>query len=83
MSASSKLMDKVKKNSTVDDTSSMSQSRFFANTEPTQTRIPIINLALSGKFNGGFGSGLIGLAGESKSFKCVDPDTPITVYTKE
>lgn len=67
--SASKLMDKVKKNSTVDDTSSMSQSRFFANTEPTQTRIPIINLALSGKFNGGFGSGMTTIAGESKSFK--------------
>jgi RecA/RadA recombinase len=63
------LLDKLKKNSTVKMTSILSESKVLQNREFVTTRVPAINLALSGSFNGGLSSGAITIAGESKSFK--------------
>lgn len=47
----------------------LSDSDMFKLHDPVKTSIPIINIAYSGKVNGGFGPGLTILAGESKTFK--------------
>lgn len=65
----SKLMDKIKKNSTIKQAQVLSDSKFFSNTEFVTTSIPAINIALSGSLDGGFSSGLTIWAGPSKHFK--------------
>jgi len=62
-------MDKLKKNSKVKGTSVLSQSEFFGDKEVTPIDVPMLNVALSGKLNGGLVSGLTVLAGPSKHFK--------------
>jgi hypothetical protein len=47
----------------------LSQSAFFAEKDQVQTQIPILNVALSGKLDGGLTSGITVLAGPSKHFK--------------
>src|SRR6056300_79921 len=63
------IMDKLKKNSKVKGTSVLSQSEFFGDKEVTPIDVPMLNVALSGKLNGGLVSGLTVLAGPSKHFK--------------
>jgi len=62
-------MDKLKKNSKVKGTAVLSQSEFFGDKEVTPIDVPMLNVALSGKLNGGLVSGLTVLAGPSKHFK--------------
>jgi len=62
-------MDKLKKNSKVKGTSVLSQSEFFGDREVTPIDVPMLNVALSGKLDGGLVSGLTVLAGPSKHFK--------------
>lgn len=47
----------------------LAESDMFKDKEFVQTDHPILNVAFSGKLNGGFGNGLTILAGESKTFK--------------
>jgi RecA/RadA recombinase len=47
----------------------LSQSAFFAEKDQVPTQIPILNIALSGKIDGGLTSGITVLAGPSKHFK--------------
>ncbi len=63
------LMDKLKKNSTIKDTSILSESKFFNAKDMIQTAVPMINVALSGKLDGGLTPGLTVFAGPSKHFK--------------
>lgn len=63
------IMDKLKKNSKVKGTSVLSQSEFFGDREVTPIDVPMLNVALSGKLDGGLVSGLTVLAGPSKHFK--------------
>ena len=77
------LIDRLKKSSKGEFTSVLSESVFFNEIKPVQTQIPMINVALSGKVNGGITPGWTILAGQSRHFKCVHPDTPLVVYTKE
>ena len=63
------LLDKLKKNSTIKDTSILSRSIFFEEKDMVQTSIPAINIALSGSIDGGFTPGLTMWAGPSKHFK--------------
>ena len=63
------ILDKIKKNSTVKDSAILSQSKFFLKKDMIQTSIPIINVALSGRLDGGFVPGLTMWAGPSKHFK--------------
>ena len=63
------ILDKIKKNSTVKDAAILSQSKFFLKKDMIQTSIPIINVALSGRLDGGFVPGLTMWAGPSKHFK--------------
>ena len=63
------IMDKLKKNSKVKQTSILSESKFFNEKDLIPTEVPMINVALSGDMNGGLAPGLTVLAGPSKHFK--------------
>jgi RecA/RadA recombinase len=66
---SNKLLDKLQKNSTIKDTAVMHDSKFFNDKDLIQTSVPMINVALSGKLDGGLAPGLTVFAGPSKHFK--------------
>ena len=63
------ILDKIKKNSSIKDSSILAKSKFFTNKDMIQTAVPIINVALSGKLDGGLTPGLTMWAGPSKHFK--------------
>jgi RecA/RadA recombinase len=63
------VMDKLKKNSKVKGTNILSKSEFFGDKEVTPIDVPMLNVALSGKLDGGLVSGMTVLAGPSKHFK--------------
>jgi len=63
------LIDKLKKNSTIKETSVLSESKFFEDQEFVRTSVPAFNVALSGSLDGGYSSGLTVIAGPSKHFK--------------
>lgn len=65
----SNLLDKIKKNSTIKDTAILAQSKFFTKKDMIPTTIPAINVALSGRLDGGLTPGLTMWAGPSKHFK--------------
>jgi RecA/RadA recombinase len=63
------ILDKIKKNSTIKDSAILSASKFFTKKDMVPTAIPIINVALSGRLDGGLTPGLTMWAGPSKHFK--------------
>ena len=63
------LMEKLQKNTTIKDTSLLSESKFFNAKDMIQTPVPMLNVALSGKLDGGLTPGLTVFAGPSKHFK--------------
>ena len=63
------IMDKLKKNSKLDHTSILSESKFFNEKDMVPTHVPMMNVALSGSVDGGLAPGLTILAGPSKHFK--------------
>jgi len=63
------ILDKIKKNSSIKDSAILSKSKFFTQKDMIPTAVPIINVALSGKLNGGLTPGLTMWAGPSKHFK--------------
>ena len=63
------LLDKLKKNSTIKETEVLSKSKFFNSKDLIQTPVPMINVALSGRLDGGLSPGLTVFAGPSKHFK--------------
>jgi len=63
------LLDRIKKNSTIKDTEILSKSKFFNAKDMIQTSVPMINVALSGRLDGGMTPGLTVFAGPSKHFK--------------
>ena len=64
------LIEKLKKNSTLAKrTDVLSKSKFIGKKDFIRTSVPMLNVALSGKIDGGFSSGLTVLAGPSKHFK--------------
>ena len=63
------LLDKLKKNSTIKETEVLANSKFFNSKDLIQTPVPMINVALSGRLDGGLCPGLTVFAGPSKHFK--------------
>lgn len=63
------ILDKIKSNTTIKDSAILSQSKFFTKKDMVPTTIPIINVALSGRLDGGLTPGLTMWAGPSKHFK--------------
>ena len=63
------LLDKIKKNSTIKDSAILAKSKFFTDKDMIPTSIPMVNVALSGRLDGGLTPGLTMWAGPSKHFK--------------
>jgi RecA/RadA recombinase len=63
------LMDKLISNSKIKLTSGIKDSKVFGKKDMCPTPVPMVNVALSGKLDGGLVPGLLMLAGPSKHFK--------------
>jgi RecA/RadA recombinase len=63
------LKDRLIKNSTIDYTSTLMDSKIYGKKDMIPTRVPMINVALSGSIDGGLTPGLTVLAAPSKHFK--------------
>ena len=63
------LKDRLIKNSTIDSTDLLSESKIYGKKDMISTRVPMVNVALSGSLDGGIVPGLTVLAGPSKHFK--------------
>lgn len=63
------LISKLRKNSTIRETEILTDSKFFSAKDMIQTPVPMINVALSGRLDGGLTPGLTVFAGPSKHFK--------------
>jgi RecA/RadA recombinase len=63
------LIDKLLKNSTVKQTAIITESKVYGKKEMVHTQVPMINVALSGRVDGGLVPGMLMLAGPSKHFK--------------
>ena len=63
------LIDRLIKNSTIDETSTLEDSKVYGKSDMIPTPVPMINVALSGSIDGGLTPGLTILAGPSKHFK--------------
>jgi len=65
----SKLKERLIKNSTIELTSTLTDSKVYTTKDMITTPVPMINVALSGSIDGGITPGLTMLAGPSKHFK--------------
>lgn len=63
------LLAKLKKNSTVDETAILAESKYVNEIDMIDTGVPVLNVVFSGRFDGGFSSGVTMLAGPSKNGK--------------
>ena len=63
------IMDKLQKNSTIRETDVLQDSKFFNAKDNITTPVPMLNVALSGRLDGGLTPGLTVFAGPSKHFK--------------
>ena len=63
------VLDKLKKNTTIKESEILSDSKFFNQKDFIQTTVPALNVALSGRLDGGMSSGLTVFAAPSKHFK--------------
>lgn len=63
------LAAKLKKNSTIKETAVLSESKFYDAKDMIPTRVPMLNVALSGSLDGGLTPGFTMIAGPSKHFK--------------
>lgn len=63
------LIEKMLKNSTVKATAPIMDSKVYGKKEMATTPVPMVNVALSGRVDGGLVPGLLMLAGPSKHFK--------------
>lgn len=65
----SRLREKLLKNTTIEQTAILNQSKIFGKKDVISTEVPAINLALSGDPDGGLTPGLTLICGDSKNFK--------------
>lgn len=63
------LIEKLTKSSTIKMTSPIKDSKVFGKKDMAITPVPMVNVALSGRVDGGLVPGLLMLAGPSKHFK--------------
>lgn len=63
------VLDKIKKNTSIKDSAILAKSKFFTEKDSIPTAIPAVNIALSGRLDGGLTPGLTMWAGPSKHFK--------------
>ena len=77
------VLDKLKKSSTIKDSSILSKSKFFTDKDMIQTEVPMVNVALSGSLDGGLTPGLTMVAGPSKHFKTAFALLMASAYQKK
>lgn len=77
------LLDKIKKNSTIELSSSISESTVLLDKFECPTSIPAINIALGGGLKSGLTSGITIFAGESKRFKSMYSLFLVSEYMKK
>lgn len=77
------MISKLKKNTRLDHTDILSESKFFTEKYMVSTDIPMINVALSGSIDGGLSPGLTVLAGPSKHFKTSFALVMASAYLKQ
>lgn len=65
----SDLKSRLIKNSTIDYTATLTDSKIYGKSNMITTKVPMINVALSGRIDGGLTPGLTVLAAPSKHFK--------------
>lgn len=65
----SALLEKLHKNTTIKFTADLMKSTVYGKKDSIATKIPMINVALSGDVEGGLSAGITELAGPSKHFK--------------
>lgn len=65
----SNLKSRIIKNSTIDNTSTLTDSKIFSKKDTIPTEVPMINVALSGRVDSGLTPGLTVIAGHSRHFK--------------
>ena len=63
------LLEKIRKNTNIKDAAILKESKFFTKKDMVPTSIPALNVALSGRLDGGFVPGLTLWCGPSKHFK--------------
>lgn len=79
----SDLKKRLLKASTCGLATTLDKSTLFNDKDQTKTRVPMLNLALSGRFDGGMTSGLTVLAGPSKHFKTNMALVMVSAYMKK
>ena len=67
----SELMKKLKNVGTIKNSDIVSKSLFFTDKDSIPTKLPILNVAFSGKLDGGLVSGLTVISGFSKTLKTI------------
>ena len=77
------ILDKLKKASTIKESSVLSKSKFFTEKDMIPTEVPIVNIALSGSLEGGLTPGLTMFAGPSKHFKTAFALLMASAYMKK
>lgn len=78
----SNLLNKLLKSGSIKATSILAESTLFNDKDQIPTDIPILNIALSGKVNGGITPGLTFLAGPSRHFKSLLGLMMVKAYMK-
>ena len=77
------LINRLIKNSTIQDTSLLTDSRVYGKKDMITTSVPMVNVALSGSVDGGLTPGLTVLAGPSKHFKSAFSLLMASAYMKQ
>ena len=77
------VLDKLKKSSTIKETSILAKSQFFTDKDMIQTDVPMVNVALAGNLEGGLTPGLTMFAGPSKHFKTAFALLMASAYMKK
>lgn len=77
------LIEKLIKNSSSKMTSTIMDSKVFGKKEMATTPVPMVNVALSGRIDGGLSPGLLMLAGPSKHFKSAFAIMMAAAYQKK
>jgi RecA/RadA recombinase len=63
------VLDRLLKNSTIKTSATLANSKFFEEKDMIQTQVPAVNVAFSGRLDGGITAGSHIFAGNSKNFK--------------
>ena len=77
------LINRLIKNSTIQDTSLLTDSKIYGKKDMISTHVPMVNVALSGTVDGGLTPGLTVLAGPSKHFKSAFSLLMASAYMKQ